>query len=332
VRIARIRLFDACVRPEAKPVLLDRYLSVYAAVDASVKRDSTALCAVSWSAKEQQVRLINHKIIQPAAEAPVDFEATVERTLLDWRNRYNLIAVYDDPYQMVSSAQRLTKEGVMMFEYPQTVPNLTESSQNLFDLIKGANISLYPDEQIRLAVSRAVAIETPRGWRIGKDKAAYKVDIQRRSGLKTKLGGPTSKTFQTHGNVDRLKDGERHGEERCCVHAARWHTTSPSCARIRRRYVRRWRRARWPAVQISVGFSGPLACPTINRTRCAFCFDAVRPRSQRIQTLRSLGAVEISQDQKVGNALASPPVFATVHGASMPGAPLTLDTGLEVTR
>jgi hypothetical protein len=29
---------------------------------------------------------------------------------------------------------------------------------------------------MRLAVSRAVAIETPRGWRIGKDKSAFKID------------------------------------------------------------------------------------------------------------------------------------------------------------
>jgi hypothetical protein len=64
-----------------------------------------------------------------------------------------------------------------MVEYPQTVGNLTESSQNLFDLIKGRNLSCYPDEQIRLAISRAVAFEGPRGWRIGKDKQTHRIDI-----------------------------------------------------------------------------------------------------------------------------------------------------------
>ena len=33
---------------------------------------------------------------------------------------------------------------------------------------------LYPDVDMRLAVSRAVAIEGPRGWRIGKDKSAFR--------------------------------------------------------------------------------------------------------------------------------------------------------------
>jgi len=30
---------------------------------------------------------------------------------------------------------------------------------------------------MRLACSRAVAIETPRGWRIGKDRSAFKIDV-----------------------------------------------------------------------------------------------------------------------------------------------------------
>jgi hypothetical protein len=34
-----------------------------------------------------------------------------------------------------------------------------------------------PDADLRLAISRAVAIETPRGWRIGKDKQTHKIDI-----------------------------------------------------------------------------------------------------------------------------------------------------------
>jgi len=170
-------LWDQCVDSAMKPILKDPYLDVYAAVDASIRRDSTAIVAVSWSQRDQCVRLINHRIVQPSADNPIDFEAQVEQILLDWRRRYNLRAVYFDPYQMIASAQRLTREGLLMHEYPQTVSNLTEASQNLFDLIKGRNLSVYPDEAIRLAVSRAVAIETPRGWRLGKDKQTHKIDI-----------------------------------------------------------------------------------------------------------------------------------------------------------
>jgi phage terminase large subunit-like protein len=53
---------------------------------------------------------------------------------------------------------------------------LTEASQNLYELIQGRNIILYPDAPMRLAVSRAVAIEGSRGWRIAKEKQSHKID------------------------------------------------------------------------------------------------------------------------------------------------------------
>ena len=55
--------------------------------------------------------------------------------------------------------------------------NLTAASQNLFDLIQGRNLLVYPDSGMRLAVSRAVAIEIPRGWKITKEKASHRVDL-----------------------------------------------------------------------------------------------------------------------------------------------------------
>jgi hypothetical protein len=36
---------------------------------------------------------------------------------------------------------------------------------------------VYPDDEIRLAISRCVAIETSRGWRIAKEKASHKIDV-----------------------------------------------------------------------------------------------------------------------------------------------------------
>jgi hypothetical protein len=35
----------------------------------------------------------------------------------------------------------------------------------------------YADDEIRLAVQRAVALETSRGWRIAKEKASHKIDV-----------------------------------------------------------------------------------------------------------------------------------------------------------
>ena len=35
----------------------------------------------------------------------------------------------------------------------------------------------YPDAAMRLAISRAVAVETSRGWRISKEKQSHKIDV-----------------------------------------------------------------------------------------------------------------------------------------------------------
>jgi len=36
---------------------------------------------------------------------------------------------------------------------------------------------LYPDADIRLAISRAIAIEGSRGWKISKEKQTHKIDV-----------------------------------------------------------------------------------------------------------------------------------------------------------
>jgi hypothetical protein len=169
--------WDACTDAQAKPIVQDRQLSVWVGVDASVKRDSTAIVACTWDRTAKQVRLVNHRIFQPSPDQPLDFELCVEHTLLALKQRFNVRKVFFDPYQMQASAQRLKREGIKIEEFPQSVPNLTEASQNLYELIKGRNLVVYPDDALRLAISRAVAVETGRGWRIAKEKQQHKIDV-----------------------------------------------------------------------------------------------------------------------------------------------------------
>ena len=73
--------------------------------------------------------------------------------------RFVLRQVLFDPFQMAAVSQRLAKAHVPIEEYPQTVPNLTAATSNLFDLIQSRSIALYPDAAMRLAVSRAIIVE-----------------------------------------------------------------------------------------------------------------------------------------------------------------------------
>jgi hypothetical protein len=77
---------------------------------------------------------------------------------------------------MVGTSQRLTRAGIPMEEFAQTIPHLTEMSCNLFELVQGRNLIVYPNEDLRLAVARAVAVEGTRGWKITKEKASHKID------------------------------------------------------------------------------------------------------------------------------------------------------------
>ena len=110
-------------------------------------------------------------------DEPLDFEKTIEAAVLELRKRFNVRACLYDPWQMTGSAQRLSRAGVKMQEFPQSPGNMTEASQHLYELVRGRNLITYPDADIRLAISRAVAVETPRGMRIAKDKQTHKIDV-----------------------------------------------------------------------------------------------------------------------------------------------------------
>src|SRR5207248_616844 len=82
-----------------------------------------------------------------------------------------------DPYQMMASSQRLAAHGLPIEEYPQTSDRLTAASQQLYELIEGRSLVAYPSEALRLAISRCIAVETARGWRITKEKQSHKIDV-----------------------------------------------------------------------------------------------------------------------------------------------------------
>jgi Phage Terminase len=169
--------WDNCVDPRLGATIANRGLPIYVGVDASVKHDSTAIVATTWDVSAQQVRLVFHRTFQPSPDEPLDFEATIETTLLDLHKRFNVAQTLFDPYQMQATAQRLTRAGLTIEEFPQSPANLTAASQNLFELIDAGNLVAYPDAAMRLAVSRAVAVESSRGWRIAKEKQSHKIDV-----------------------------------------------------------------------------------------------------------------------------------------------------------
>ena len=122
------------------------------------------------------MRLVRHRIWTPTKGHPLDLEETIEAYLLFLAEHYRIHSVRYDPIQMERSAATLSTAGIRMVEFPQTTGNLTAATTDLYDLVRDGRLSVYPDAELRQHVMNAVAIETPRGWRLAKEKSSRKID------------------------------------------------------------------------------------------------------------------------------------------------------------
>lgn len=166
--------WDSCVDSDFSPPLPDKNIHLWVGVDASVKKDRSAVVSVYRDGGK--LRLGPKRFWQPSAADPMDLEETMEAYLPELHRGYSLRTVKYDPFQFHRSAMTLSKKGLPMAEFAQTVANLTEAGQNLYDLIEYRNILLYPCKDLRFEASCAIGKDTGRGLRIVKEKSSQKID------------------------------------------------------------------------------------------------------------------------------------------------------------
>ncbi len=166
--------FDACVDPDHRPPLPDRKIRLFVAADASVKKDRSAV--VSVYRKDGLLHLGPFRTWQPSPKEPMDLEATMEAYIKELHAGYDVAEVRYDPFQLHRSATTLNQAGIKMIEFPQTVGNMTDAGQALYDAVKHKVLKLYSDDELRREAKFAVGKETARGMRIVKEKASHKID------------------------------------------------------------------------------------------------------------------------------------------------------------
>jgi len=164
--------------PELRPLMPHSPLEVSVAVDLAYKHDTAAVMAVYYyrDEKSDKIRLATHMIWYPPEGAELDIEETVEAFILGLFRDYQLKGVWYDPFQMVRSAQALTKKGVPMLEFPQTENNLTLATNALYRAIRFGQLECYLAPDLREHVLNAVTVEGPRGIRLKKDRQDKKID------------------------------------------------------------------------------------------------------------------------------------------------------------
>jgi phage terminase large subunit-like protein len=167
-------LWDACVTRPWQARLPRRDREVWVGADIGLKDDNLAVQAVTRV--DNQLCWETGRIWTPRPGAPLDLESTLETYLRELHAAYRVVRIYIDPWQAARSLATLQRAGLPIEEFPQSIPNTTRLAQTLFDLLRGRNLALPPDEDLRRQALATVAIESPRGWRIAKEKASRKID------------------------------------------------------------------------------------------------------------------------------------------------------------
>jgi len=147
---------------------------VFVGVDAATKHDAAAVVAVSRAG--ERLELVAHRIWKPSPTEPLDLEATVEAYLRELHARMPVARILADPYQLHRSITTLRAAGLPIEEYPQTTANCTDMGQAVFEALKGRQIRLYADAELRTQALSTVAVESSRGWRVAKEKSSRKID------------------------------------------------------------------------------------------------------------------------------------------------------------
>jgi hypothetical protein len=121
-----------------------------AALDVGIKKDHSGLVAMGVNLEKRKLRIVDAKGWNPKdTDGKVDL-MEVERTCLEWHEKWGFDWFGFDPHEAQLSSQRLELKGVPMNEVPFTGKNLTEMAEGFLQVVKDGMLECYEDEEGRL--------------------------------------------------------------------------------------------------------------------------------------------------------------------------------------
>lgn len=170
-RFVDLDVWDALESPECRPVAPGDGRPLWLGADAGLKHDAAALVGCTWNAERSRVELAYVREWHPSQHAALvggmDLDGTLGAEVERLHREHNVREVRCDPWQMAVVMQRLQRAGVRVVEMPQSAQR-SEADQALYDAIMGGALATFPSPALRLAVSKAAAKESPRGFRLEK--------------------------------------------------------------------------------------------------------------------------------------------------------------------
>lgn len=169
---------------------LDPGRPTYVGIDYAPRRDSTAVVVGQLVGQTLVVRAKiwsnPHRPGTPEHDAWTTNTAEITNHLRWLRDEYPVttdasdpehrsgpIFVYD-PHQFRDPAKELALEGLLMVEFPQTLPRLVPASWALYERIVERQIAHNGDPLLAAHVGNVTKLQTERGWRMSKPKGSPK--------------------------------------------------------------------------------------------------------------------------------------------------------------
>lgn len=166
---------------EVKPLSPGEPARLVVGVDASTSRDYTALVGVEYNYPTNTVDVRLVRVWKPErglfrmGKPTIDLAETLGAEVMKLYQTHQLHSVVADPYQLHSIILEWQREGIQVTELAQNAGRV-ESDQSLFDAIVGGALRHYGDHTLTEHLLNAVAIETPRGLRLAKERTSKKID------------------------------------------------------------------------------------------------------------------------------------------------------------
>jgi hypothetical protein len=173
--------WEAC-RDAVTPLVAGDGRRLVLGADASTSRDLTALVGTVWDPALKAVTVPLVRVWKPlrgdrrGGKPTVDLEATIGQEVSMLHRAGQVECVICDPYQLHTLVLDWERQGIRVVELPQNAGRV-EADSALADAIAARLVRHYGDPDLTDAILNAIAVETPRGLRLAKEKAALKIDL-----------------------------------------------------------------------------------------------------------------------------------------------------------
>jgi phage terminase large subunit-like protein len=162
-------LWDAC----SGPIDIPAGSRVVVAVDAGIRRDSTAVVTVRKD--DDGVYHCGFQIWTPTRTREVRMES-VEEHIIALCGRFDVVWVAYDKQLFIGSAQRLEELGAPMIEFPQNNSKMVPATRLLYELVADRRVRHGGESTAREHALSAVVRETEMGLRLSKSRSRALID------------------------------------------------------------------------------------------------------------------------------------------------------------